>query len=336
MVTKIFTPLLGKKIRSTTLDSCGALPIVATPNAVIVTDGFITLSLSSEIEEGAEIITRKADGTLCVNEKRSDSFKRFTVEMEFCGVNPSLLSVVSNAKPYYGYGGTDVIGFSVPEGEIAKWFSLELWTGMTGGVCAPGAATASGYMLLPFLAAGVLGDIEITGEDAVNFSMTGAYTKGGNGWGVGPYQVVKSGSNEVQRITITGTPTGGTFTLTYSAQTTSAIPYNATAAQVQTALEALSNIGVGDVVVTGGPLPATAVTITFVGLLGATDAAAITATGTFTGGTTPTATGTTITPGVTGTASPLPTALDPFDHLLMVETSIAPPPNATTPIPMPA
>lgn len=45
-------------------------------------------------------------------------------------------------------------------------------------------------MLLPFVVGGVLGDIEITGEDAVTFSMTGAYTKGGNGWGVGPYDVL--------------------------------------------------------------------------------------------------------------------------------------------------
>src|SRR3954465_8763162 len=51
-----------------------------------------------------------------------------------------------------------------------------------------------------------------------------------------------AGTNEVQTITVTGTPTGGTFTLTYSTQTTAAIAYNATAAAVQTALEALSNI----------------------------------------------------------------------------------------------
>ena len=44
--------------------------------------------------------------------------------------------------------------------------------------------------------------------------------------------------------------TGGTFTLTYNGQTTAAIAYNATAAQVQSALEALNNIAPGDVVVT--------------------------------------------------------------------------------------
>lgn len=189
MPTKCFTPLLGKRLRVTTLDECGALPTSGATDAVLATDGFITLSLSSEIEEGAEILTTKADGSLCVNEKKADSFKRFTMEIEFCGVNPSLLAMVSNAEPYNNYAG-DVAGFTVPEGEIAKFFSLELWTGMAGGVCVPGQEAAGGYMLLPFLAGGVLGDIEINGEDAVNFSLTGAYTKGGNQWGVGPFDVV--------------------------------------------------------------------------------------------------------------------------------------------------
>jgi hypothetical protein len=45
-------------------------------------------------------------------------------------------------------------------------------------------------------------------------------------------------------------PTSGTFTLTMGGQTTSGIQYNATAAAVQTALEALSTIGAGNVIVT--------------------------------------------------------------------------------------
>src|SRR3990172_3996349 len=54
--------------------------------------------------------------------------------------------------------------------------------------------------------------------------------------------------NQKQRV-ITGGATGGTFTLTFSGQTTAAIAYNATTATVQAALEALSNIAVGDVAV---------------------------------------------------------------------------------------
>lgn len=95
-------------------------------------------------------------------------------------------------------------------------------------------------------------------------------------------------TNEVQTITITGTPTGGTFTLTYDGATTSAIAYNAAAATVQAALEALPNIGTGGVVGAGGSLPGTPVTITFSGaLLSKRNVSLMTATGSLTGGSSP-------------------------------------------------
>lgn len=82
--------------------------------------------------------------------------------------------------------------------------------------------------------------------------------------------------NEKQTIKINNNPTSGTFTLTYSGQTTGNIAYNASNATITTALEALSNIGVGDVLVTGGPLPSRTVTIEFKGALAATNVAQLT------------------------------------------------------------
>jgi hypothetical protein len=57
--------------------------------------------------------------------------------------------------------------------------------------------------------------------------------------------------NEIQAVVVDAT--GGNFKLTYSAQTTADIAFDATPGAVQTALEALSNIAPGDVVVTGTP-----------------------------------------------------------------------------------
>lgn len=98
-------------------------------------------------------------------------------------------------------------------------------------------------------------------------------------------------TREVQTVTITGSPTGGTFTLSLDrngvTRTTTALPYNATIAQVQAALEALDNIGAGNVVVTGGPLPGSAITVTFGGALGSENVNQMTAAHAFTGGTTP-------------------------------------------------
>jgi hypothetical protein len=55
------------------------------------------------------------------------------------------------------------------------------------------------------------------------------------------------GTDEEQTITIDAT--GGTFTTTWNGQTTAPIAYDATAAQFQAAMEALSNVGAGNIAV---------------------------------------------------------------------------------------
>lgn len=106
-------------------------------------------------------------------------------------------------------------------------------------------------------------------------------------------------TNEVQTLSISGTPTGGTFKLAFKSVQTASIAFNATAAAVQAALEALSTMGAGNVTCTGGPLPGTSVVITFVGNLAGSNQPMITIpSAAFTGGTTPTATVAETTPGV--------------------------------------
>lgn len=226
MATHTYSPVLGKRLRTTELTPAGG---VAEDAMSVVSEGFIRVSLTAEVEDGAEIIVRNASGNICVNEKRSNTFKRFNVEVEFCGVNPELLTRMTNAEPYEDADG-DVAGFTVPEGPLDKYFALELWTGLSGYVAAAGVTEASGYLLLPFVAGGVLGDIVVEGENAVTFSMTGGATRGGNQWDVGPFDVIAD---------------------------------------------------------------------------------------------------------VAGEASTLPTPLDPYDHLLLVDTSIAPPPSSDDPVAVP-
>lgn len=95
-------------------------------------------------------------------------------------------------------------------------------------------------------------------------------------------------TTEVQTITITGTPTGGTFQLAFMSQVTAPIAYNAAAAAVQAALVALPGIGNGGVTVTGGPGPGTPYVVTFAGQNANAAQPLITASGAgLTGGTTP-------------------------------------------------
>lgn len=93
------------------------------------------------------------------------------------------------------------------------------------------------------------------------------------------------GTDEVQTVTITGSPTGGTFTLTYDGDTTAPIAYNASAADVESALAALDTLDANDVEVTGS---APEWTVTFGGSDSAgTNVSQMTSTGSFTGGTSP-------------------------------------------------
>lgn len=106
------------------------------------------------------------------------------------------------------------------------------------------------------------------------------------------------GTSAVQQVAITGTPTGGTFTLTFGGHTTTAIPFNAIASAVQTPLQALSSIGTSGVTCTGGPLPGTPVVCAFAGPLAIQTVTLMTHTDSLTGGSTPAVGVTTTTPGV--------------------------------------
>jgi hypothetical protein len=80
-------------------------------------------------------------------------------------------------------------------------------------------------------------------------------------------------TNEVQLITLNPKPYGGTFSLSFLLQTTNQLPYYASAAAVQAALESLSSIGAGNVLVSGndgGPW-----TVEFVGARGLANQPAI-------------------------------------------------------------
>lgn len=315
MSTHTYAPLFGRRIRVTQMLGTGVVGA-----NYFVTDGFVSFSLTAETEDGAEIILRNAQNQLCINERLASTFKRLSVSVRFCGVNPLLYSWMSNAESYNDWAG-DPAGFTLSEGPIEGNFGLELFTGLAGSL---NDVNANGYALLPFMQKGTLADIELTGEDAVDFSIQNMLSVSGHSWGTGPYDVLMGpGTSEAQVITITGVPTGGSFTLSFNGQTTGAIAYNATSAAVLAALEGLGNIAVGDVTVTGGPLPATAVTVTFKSSLG--NVAAMTATSSLTGGTTPAVAVTSPTPGVSGVPSKLPTPLDTLTHFLLIDTAVAAP-----------
>lgn len=101
--------------------------------------------------------------------------------------------------------------------------------------------------------------------------------------------LVVSGSDtdEVQSIETTGVPTGGTFKLRWNDEVTTDLDFDASAAEVEAALEALTNLETADVGFAGGALP-TAITVTFTGKYSGADVSQIeVAENALTGGTDP-------------------------------------------------
>lgn len=131
---------------------------------------------------------------------------------------------------------------------------------------------------------------------------TGGYTTAGAPVG---------GTDEVQTLTIGGTPTGGTFTLTFEGFTTAPITWTATDAtlisNIDAALEALPNIGTGNVTVADTTMTSGIgnATITFVAGLGKRAVGLIVAVSSLTG-TAPTVVVADTTPGVDASARGAP------------------------------
>lgn len=105
----------------------------------------------------------------------------------------------------------------------------------------------------------------------------------------GKYGPYAGQTNEVQTVTEGGSGLVS-FTLTWNGQTTASMLALVTAAEMQAKLEALSNVGTGNVSVTGNP--GGVYTVTFKGVLGGTDVAQMTSTPTGGSGTVTVATGT--------------------------------------------
>ena len=116
------------------------------------------------------------------------------------------------------------------------------------------------------------------GEDGEPFTATVSSTDAGaKEVSVTTVTTGSAATNEKQKITLPGPPTGGTFTLSFEGYTTAGIAYNASAATVETAFEGLTSVGAGNGTVTGdagGPW-----TIEFTGSLAGTDVSLVTGSG---------------------------------------------------------
>lgn len=189
MATRCFRSIQGLALRVTRLDVCCA-PVTGTACDFAVSESFVTLNLTAEIEEPDEFIVKLANGKLCINETGCATLKRYNVELTICNADPDLFEIISGVSTVVDFQGT-VVGFEIDQdlGECNR-FALEFWTKVVGDQCIDPVTGAAQYLywLLPCLQNGRIGDITIE-NGPLTWTLTAEATPSST-WGVGPFNVV--------------------------------------------------------------------------------------------------------------------------------------------------
>ena len=191
MATKILKSIKGKTVRLTRLDECGE-PVEGSCTT-LVSDCFVSVTLTGEYESGEEFIQKNAWGDLCINDKDPDILKRVSVAIQFAEINPDALDIIAEANPVTVGG--NVVGATFGTDVNSSSFALEVWTKRTGVDCTAPNSQEWGYFLIPFIRNGKIdGDITIE-NGALTLGVMGDAFAASAAWGTGIYSPNPFGTN---------------------------------------------------------------------------------------------------------------------------------------------
>lgn len=193
MATQCYAQVRGSVIRVTRVDACGN-PDPGSA-AVVVSKRVSTVSIEEVTDEGTNIRERNFGDELCIVDDAFTQVIGYTADIALCGVDPDLVSLITG-QPIVTNAAGDIVGFDAStEVDLDSFgFSLEVWSRIANSACAPGGNRPWGYTVFPFLKGGRLGGFSFE-NGAVQFTLSGAQTRDGNGWGVGPFDVDRDASN---------------------------------------------------------------------------------------------------------------------------------------------
>lgn len=189
MANRKFSPIRGEALRVTRTDGCGRL--VSGPAVSYTTDSYVSIEVATRTAETEAVEVIKANGKKCVDEPATTYLDGFDLTVTFCGVDPVIFEMVTKMPVVYDAQGNP-IGYDADTGVDTSnhGFALETWTQVPSDNCSEeGTGNSYGYLLFPFLRNGSIGDFTIENA-AITFSVSGLGTRTGNGWGVGPYNVM--------------------------------------------------------------------------------------------------------------------------------------------------
>lgn len=181
-------PLQGETIRVTRLDECGNPEYGEC--AYAVSEGFVSATLTPNMEEGERFFQRNASGRAIVNQRSKPDLNWYDISAVFQEVDFELFTILTGL-PVYENDQSEAIGFAVTESDFATSnFALEVWMGNAEEECAPGDPLPFyGYNLLPWVVEGALSGEIAVANSLITFTITGR-TRKGTPWGTGPYDVV--------------------------------------------------------------------------------------------------------------------------------------------------
>lgn len=181
--------LRGKMIRVTKLDGCGK-PLLG-PDSVVTSEGFITLGLTANTFQATAVTQDLANGKQCINDTPAPTFVNWTIALTMCGVDPNIISLMTGNPLVYNDAATpEAYGIDI-ESNIdvdASGFAIEVWSGTPSDECSDDGEVTYGYAIVPFVKGGIIGD-QSWENGAINAQVTGAQSKDGSQWGVGPFDV---------------------------------------------------------------------------------------------------------------------------------------------------
>ena len=187
MPTKCYAQVRGSVIRVTRLDACGIPDPGA--SAVVVSKRISTVTIDEVTDEGTNIRERNFADELCVVDDAFTSVIGYTADIALCGVDPDLISLLTGQPTVLNAAG-DVVGFDATSTVDLDGFgfALEVWSRIAGSACDPSGFRPWGYTVFPFLKGGRIGGFSFE-NGPVSFTISGAQTRDGNGWGSGPFDV---------------------------------------------------------------------------------------------------------------------------------------------------
>lgn len=179
----------GKVARFTLVDACGMPQIT---NSVYVTNGFVTVKTTKNIDAGDEIKVRIADGTIDVHEPGQVTTLNFAIEINFSRIDPAAIAMLTGDPLIMDYVPKAVGWEELALQNVTQHFGLEVWTSTSPQTCLTDQPIY-GYMLYP-----LVGQATVEFDDITDKEVTGTIkgmSYGSPAWGKGPYGTAADGSS---------------------------------------------------------------------------------------------------------------------------------------------